>query len=539
VWPRDERNELENVTLSIRRVARRLNAQLVVRALVGPVWGIVAGIALWRFTVQRWMPAAAAVLALAGAAVVWSLVRHRLVTQRQAAVIADRRANAGGLLLTSLETGVGGWKAPLDTMVAGFTPPPFDVARPAAVIALALACLGVVVWIPLPNPVTPRINAAAEGRVEELVQQLAAVAKEEPVEIEMQKEVERLREELKEGTFDAADWESADSLGHELEHKAEEADNELLKAEEATANLERTMTEGRTLERLDREREELEQALMQLSDGKAENAEQAFQQAFDTAPTPPSASDLAAADPKPHADPQSTSSPQTASSASSASSAHPTASSSPTSETKSTPHEGGQKQASGEGNGHLDPTKKQLEELKRALERRRSELGRSFGQGQSGAQRSASSRRSQKSRHGEKNEAGNEESSSGGEEATGEGTATHTERVASGPHASHLMAGAPEHGPAADTDLVFAGAAEMDPARLKLRALPEGLGGEGTELLGLVAGNPTQSRAHRETAGSGAAVAGEQAPANREESILPRNKALIQRYFDSPREKTQ
>jgi hypothetical protein len=37
------------------------------------------------------------------------------------------------------------------------------------------------------------------------------------------------------------------------------------------------------------------------------------------------------------------------------------------------------------------------------------------------------------------------------------------------------------------------------------------------------------------TPGSGEPVTGEEIPANRESSYLPRNRALIQRYFDSPK----
>jgi len=65
--------------------------------------------------------------------------------------------------------------------------------------------------------------------------------------------------------------------------------------------------------------------------------------------------------------------------------------------------------------------------------------------------------------------------------------------------------------------------------------MPEGYGGDGTELLGLVAANPTPRVGGKVTAGSGRGAEGEESPANREGNFLPRNKTLIQRYFDSPK----
>jgi hypothetical protein len=97
------------------------------------------------------------------------------------------------------------------------------------------------------------------------------------------------------------------------------------------------------------------------------------------------------------------------------------------------------------------------------------------------------------------------------------------------------MKGSPTHGPSEDAQLVFAGRAEMDPTRLSKKALPEGSGGEGTELIGLVAADPTRKGGGKITPGSGQAALGEEGPANREHDYLPRNKTLIQRYFDSPK----
>jgi hypothetical protein len=569
VSPGEERRKLGFAVARIRRVARRVNTAVALSSLVGPVWAIVAGISLWRFAVQRWVPAAAAALAPCGLAAAWLLMRQRMVTSRQAAVIADRRANAGGLLLTRLEMGIGEWDATLDAFLERLAPPPIAIGRSAAAISLALLFLGAALWIPLPPRTQRPANAAAASRVEELAQELEAVAKEEPVEADVRKELERLREELKEGNFDAADWEAADFLAKELEHKAEEAGAQLLKAEEAAANLEVAMSEGRTLERLDREREELEQALMQLSDGQSENAEQAFQQAIEhVSPVSPAQGDFQVADPgarqEPNLQPKEPMDPKGQQENSRENSQRPNGQrqgeQGPTGQEQhgqapngrgdnarpsgdrqkdreaNAQQPGGQSPTSNgqDGAGRV-PTRANLDELKRALEQRRAELNKSFG-GRN-EKRSAVANRSQKPRSGREQSsgAGANGQAKGGEEGRGEGKATHTQRVANGPHASRLMTGAPEHGPADDVDLVFAGRAEMDPSRLKMKPMPEGNGGEGTELLGLVAANPTPQVGGKVTVGSGRRAEGEETPANREGNFLPRNKALIQRYFDSPR----
>ena len=73
----------------------------------------------------------------------------------------------------------------------------------------------------------------------------------------------------------------------------------------------------------------------------------------------------------------------------------------------------------------------------------------------------------------------------------------------------------------------------MNPDRLKFEPLPQGRGGEATELWGLRAANPALHGANPRTVGAGAAATGAQAPGHRESSLLPRNRELIQKYFDS------
>lgn len=73
----------------------------------------------------------------------------------------------------------------------------------------------------------------------------------------------------------------------------------------------------------------------------------------------------------------------------------------------------------------------------------------------------------------------------------------------------------------------------MDPDRLKFEPLPPGQGGAPDELWGLKAANPKTSRDQPRTTTSSAAAAGDTAPGHRESALLPRNRELIEKYFDS------
>jgi hypothetical protein len=82
-------------------------------------------------------------------------------------------------------------------------------------------------------------------------------------------------------------------------------------------------------------------------------------------------------------------------------------------------------------------------------------------------------------------------------------------------------------------ELVFGGDAEMDPNRLKYEALPEGNGGEADELFGLRAANPKPNQNGQVSPATGRGASGDQAAGYDEGAMRPRNRALVQRYFDS------
>lgn len=161
----------------------------------------------------------------------------------------------------------------------------------------------------------------------------------------------------------------------------------------------------------------------------------------------------------------------------------------------------------------------QADQLRRALEQRRQQLSNSFGQGnrQSGA--------------GGPKGAGKWERVKAPAKGDGSGSSS-LDPNAKG-HASRQVDPSTGKGGGADTPLVFGDDAEMDPNRLKFEALPKGSGGEAEELYGLKAANPRIGRQPLSGGTSNGAAAGDQAPGNGEAPMLPKNRALIQRYFDT------
>src|SRR5438445_8332230 len=105
------------VLARVRRVQRRLNAEVWLNAAVAPAWAAATGIALFRLVVRQYTPLAAVALALAGLALWTWRARRRLVPLSSAAVIADRQSGAGGLLLTRLEGPLGEWELTLNDRV--------------------------------------------------------------------------------------------------------------------------------------------------------------------------------------------------------------------------------------------------------------------------------------------------------------------------------------------------------------------------------------------------------------------------------------
>ncbi len=253
----DERRLQALVLAPVRRVRRRLNAVIWAEAGIAPVWAAATGCVLARLLLRDTAAWVLPVPLLAAGAWWFVRCRARSVSLTHAAVLADRSAGAGGLLLTRLERPVGEWELSANQYARSVTLPPVAWKRPAGALLAALVFLGVGFLLPLPARQVRPANAAAAAKVAAVQAKAEALSREEPLGTPLEEELRRLSEEVAEGRFDSADWEAADSLEKSLEARAAKAAAELAAASEAA-----------------REREALENALMALG---ADNAAQAQQ----------------------------------------------------------------------------------------------------------------------------------------------------------------------------------------------------------------------------------------------------------------------
>jgi hypothetical protein len=265
----DERRLQALILAPVRRVRRRLNAVRWAEAGVAPVWVAATGCVLARLLWREDAPWVLPVPLLAAGAWWFLRARARSVSLTYAAVLADRSAGAGGLLLTRLERPVGEWELSANQYARAVTPPPVPWKRPAGALLAALAFLAVGFLLPLPARQVRPANAAAAAKVAAVQARAEALAREEPLGAPLEEELRRLSEEVAEGRFDAADWEAADSLEKSLEARAAKAAAQLAAAAEAARELEESLDAAAGAEAAAREREALERALMALGQDNA------------------------------------------------------------------------------------------------------------------------------------------------------------------------------------------------------------------------------------------------------------------------------
>jgi hypothetical protein len=489
----EERRFQALVLAPIRRVQRRLNAVAWAEAGIVPMWAAVTACVAARLLLRDTALWAAPVLLVAGG-VWWGLrARHRGVSLDHAAVLADRSANAGGLLLTRLERPVGEWEISVNQYAHAVKPPEVRWQRPVGALLGSLLFLAVGFLLPLPTPTVRPMNAAAAAKVAAVQAKAEALAKEEPLGVPMEEELRRLAEEVAEGRFDAADWEAADGLEKRMSERAAEAAAELAGAAEAARELEDALSAAGSAESTAREREALERALMGLDgNGTPEEAGRSNQGGEGE---------------------QSGEGEQGEQNGQSAQNGQG--------------EQGGQQgsqssrsTASARAGGNLD----QISNLRRTLERRQQQLEDRFGQGNSGQQ--ANGRRQSGSRR-----QGQGQGQGQGEQGEGEG-----EGQGQGQHVSRAVRegnnGAGPGRGGESSPLVFGGEAEMDPDRLKFQPLPEGQGGESAELWGLKAADPRREGVTvTPSAARGQGAQGDATPGFSTEPLLPRNRDLVKRYF--------
>ncbi|HYO57762.1 hypothetical protein [Archangium sp.] len=265
----DERRLQALILAPVRRVRRRLNAVIWAEAGVAPVWAAATGCVLARLLWRDAAPWVLPVPLLAAGAWWFVRARARSVSLTHAAVLADRSAGAGGLLLTRLERPVGEWELSANQYARAMTPPPVPWKRPAGALLAALAFLAVGFLLPLPARQVRPANAAAAAKVAAVQAKAEALAREELLGAPLEEELRRLSEEVAEGRFDAADWEAADGLEKSLEARAAKAAAELAAASEAARELEESLDAATGAEAATREREALERALMALGSDNA------------------------------------------------------------------------------------------------------------------------------------------------------------------------------------------------------------------------------------------------------------------------------
>ncbi|MDC0710612.1 hypothetical protein POL68_19195 [Stigmatella sp. ncwal1] len=256
------------VLAPVRRVQRRLNAMAWVEAGIAPLWAAATACVAARLLMRDAALWALPVFLVAGAVGWWLRARGRSVSLQHAAVLADRSAQAGGLLLTCLERPAGEWELSANQFARAVKPPRLRWHRPVGALAGAALFLAAGLLLPLPPPTVRPRNAAASSLVTAVQAQAEALAQEEPLGAPMEEELRRLAEEAAEGRFDSADWEAVDGVEKRLAERAAEAAAELAGAAEAARELEDALGAAGSAEGAALEREQLERALMALGEGE-------------------------------------------------------------------------------------------------------------------------------------------------------------------------------------------------------------------------------------------------------------------------------
>jgi hypothetical protein len=506
----EERRFEALVLAPVRRVQRRLNAVAWAEAGIVPMWAAVTACVVARLLLRDSALWSAPVFLLAGGAWWGYRARHRGVSLEHAAVLADRSSNAGGLLLTRLERPVGDWELSVNQYARAVKPPEVPWRRPVGALAGALLFLVVGFLLPLPPAIVRPINAAAAAKVASVQAKAEALAKEEPLGAPMEEELRRLAEEVADGRFDAGDWEAADGLEKRLAERAAEAAAELAGASEAARELEEALGASGDAERAAREREDLERALMALDgnssagengqgreDANGQQGEQGEQNS------------------------QGEQNGQSAQNGQNGQSGSPKEGGTESGGQQGS--QGSRRTASAQAGGNLD----QISNLRRTLERRQQQLEDRFGQGNQGQQ--ANGRRQSGTGRGQRQ--GQRQGQGQGEQGEGEGEGEGME----GGHASRAVQEGKGSGVSRggqSNPLVFGGEAEMDPNRLQFQPLPEGQGGEASELWGLKAADPQREGVTvTPSAARGQGVQGDATPGYSSGPLLPRNRDLVKRYF--------
>ena len=239
-----------------------------------PLWCWASGWAAWQVTLGRHSTVfalATTPLALGG----WAFVVWRTRRPMQAAtVLLDALAHANGLLLTGGERRLGDWRPELHQKLARMRWPPLSWKPSALGILSALVFILAVSLLPPRTVRTPLTNVAATDAVTALEKKAEGVERELPKDANLDAELARLREDLSQARFDAADWEAADGLAKTFETRAAEASGQLMNAQKAAqalvaARAASSAASSASSDAASRAEEALERALLKASQGRA------------------------------------------------------------------------------------------------------------------------------------------------------------------------------------------------------------------------------------------------------------------------------
>lgn len=252
--------------LTAPSLRRHLDVEVLLRVAAAPAWVAAAAFAAWRLLVGMQVPLAGALAALLALAAIALRFRRNAWTEKEALVILDRAAGAGGLALSLAETAGPGWQDEVDRRLATAKPPERELGRPSLAIAGAAAFVAVSLLLPRYERALTPIQTAAESHVKAAELAAEKLAQEEKVDPALLAELEKLEQQAESGAFDASDWAALDAVSEALEQAASEKASDLAQAEMAAQKLAEALDSKAGDEAEQRAREQLDDALAQMGE---------------------------------------------------------------------------------------------------------------------------------------------------------------------------------------------------------------------------------------------------------------------------------
>ncbi len=483
------------------RARRHFNRGVLLRASVIPAWAAASLFGIYRLAIGPFSLLVGGVaLLLALGFLLWRFRRLAWTTD-QAAVLLDRAAGAGGLLLALSERPDPRWSERLTPKLQKVDLPREPVRRQAAGIVGAFCFAAVALAFPEAQPPARPLQNAAESRVNALDEKAELLAEENALAENLAEELARLQEEARSGSFDAADWEASDVVESALSDAAASRESALADAEAAARELEAAMESNAGVEELARAKEALEDALASLGDSSSASEQ------GDSKSGEGQKSETGEAGQQEQAGEQGQSGQQSGQQKQSGQQGE-----------KGSGQQSGQKQSGQKQAGNMK-SPADAKAMAESLQKRREALQQAFNRQQSLAQSQKSSRPK-----GEKQ--------SGGQCPHSDHSAAQCPNAGQGEGESEgeSGSGAPTRGGGV-APVTYGQEVQVQAERLKLESLPQSEDEQADQLLGIERHAPRTPDAYAPTApgvtGSGAdGVGPRQAP------VPPRHRELLRRYFD-------